>query len=86
MTLSRRIVKAREECILLYVEDDDATAFLFQTALDEAEIELKLFRVTDGEEASAFLSQTGAYENAPCAGPRGDGHQPAAEERSRCAG
>jgi len=58
-------VKKTEECILLYVEDDDATAFLFQTALQEEGIGVKLFRLTDGDQASAFLCQTGAYEYAP---------------------
>jgi CheY-like chemotaxis protein len=63
--VSRRSVKSVEDCILLYVEDDDATAFLFQTALDEEGIPVRLFRVTDGEEASAFLVRTGVYECAP---------------------
>lgn len=65
LVLSHRSVKPVEECILLYVEDEDATAFLFQTALEEEHINVKLFRVTDGEQATAFLFRTGVYESAP---------------------
>ncbi len=51
--------------ILLYVEDEDAAVFLFETAVKEASIELQLYRVSDGEQAIAFLGQTGSYEGAP---------------------
>lgn len=61
----RRSVKKPEECILLYVEEDDATAHLFRIALNEAGVNPQVFRVTDGDQATAFLSRTGAYEAAP---------------------
>ena len=51
--------------ILLYVEDEDAAVFLFETAVKEAGVELGLYRVADGEQAIAFLLRTGAYQSAP---------------------
>jgi CheY-like chemotaxis protein len=53
------------ERVLLYVEDEDAAVFLLETALKEAGIRLRLFRVADGEQALAFLHQSGAYEKVP---------------------
>jgi DNA-binding response OmpR family regulator len=40
---------------LLYVEDEDAAFFLFQTALKTAQIEVELHRASNGEQALAFL-------------------------------
>ncbi len=40
---------------LLYVEDEDAAFFLFQTALKAAQIEVELHRASDGEQALDFL-------------------------------
>ena len=57
--------KNLDDCVLLQVEDDDASAFLFQTALREAGLSPQCFRVTDGEQATAFLLQDGRYQNAP---------------------
>lgn len=54
-----------DERVLLYVEDEDAAVFLLETALKEAGIQLKLYRVSDGEQALAFLRGAGAYEKAP---------------------
>lgn len=54
-----------EECVLLYVEDDDPTSYLFQMALEQSGIPPRFFRVTDGEEAIAFLLQRGSYADAP---------------------
>ena len=51
--------------VLLYVEDEDAAVFLFEIALKEAEIDVDLYRVSDGEEALAFLSHSPRYEKAP---------------------
>jgi CheY-like chemotaxis protein len=51
--------------VVLYVEDEDAAVFLFETALKEAKIELDLYRVSNGEDALAFLNRTGAYGGAP---------------------
>ena len=53
------------KCVGLYVEDDDATAYLFQKALVEAGASLRLFRVTDGEQGLAFLLRKGVYQDAP---------------------
>jgi two-component system, chemotaxis family, response regulator Rcp1 len=51
--------------VMLYVEDEDAAVFLLETALKEAKIEVELHRVSNGEDALAFLNRTGAYRNAP---------------------
>lgn len=51
-------------CVLLHVEDDDGSAFLFRAALDEAEITASVYRVTDPETALAFLRKVGPYERA----------------------
>jgi two-component system, chemotaxis family, response regulator Rcp1 len=51
--------------IILYVEDEDAAVFLLETALKEAKIEVELHRVSNGEDALAFLKRTGAYRDAP---------------------
>jgi chemotaxis family two-component system response regulator Rcp1 len=53
------------EHVLLYAEDEDAAVFLLEMALKEANISLTLHRVSDGEEALAFLHQHGAYVRAP---------------------
>lgn len=50
---------------MLYVEDEDAAVFLLETALKEAKIEVELHRVSNGEDALAFLNRTGAYRDAP---------------------
>jgi CheY-like chemotaxis protein len=51
--------------VLLYAEDEDAAVFLLEMALKEAKISVTLHRVSDGEEALAFLRQHGAYTRAP---------------------
>jgi len=64
-TLRRIVAKKLEECVILYVEDDDATVFLFQLALKDEGLNPILFRVRDGAQALAFLAKTGTYLNAP---------------------
>lgn len=56
---------ATKQMVVLYVEDDDATAYLFQEALHEAGIQVRFFRVTDGEQAVSFLHRDGSYCDAP---------------------
>jgi DNA-binding response OmpR family regulator len=51
--------------VLLYVEDEDAAVFLLETALKEADINVALYRVADGDEALAFLKKTGDYQDMP---------------------
>jgi CheY-like chemotaxis protein len=53
------------EHVLLYAEDEDAAVFLLEMALKEANIAITLHRVSDGEEALAFLHHHGAYIRAP---------------------
>lgn len=53
------------ERVMLYVEDEDAAVFLLETAIKEAGIDVQLFRVSDGEQALAFLRCLNAYEKAP---------------------
>jgi chemotaxis family two-component system response regulator Rcp1 len=54
-----------DQRVLLYVEDEDAAVYLLETALKEAGIRLELHRVSDGEEALAFLHRIGVYQSAP---------------------
>ncbi len=51
--------------ILLHVEDDDVAASLLEMLLNESGPWLRLFRLTDGQDALAFLHQTGAHAGAP---------------------
>jgi CheY-like chemotaxis protein len=51
--------------VVLHVEDDDAAAYLFRVALEEANIPAVVYRVSDGEQALAFLQQHEPYEHAP---------------------
>lgn len=51
--------------VMLYVEDEDAAVFLLETALNEMKMDVELYRVSNGEEALAFLNRTGSYRNAP---------------------
>jgi CheY-like chemotaxis protein len=53
------------DCVVLYVEDDDATAYLFQHALEQNGANLRLFRVSDGEKALSFIFREGIYRHAP---------------------
>src|SRR4051812_1870021 len=53
-----------DQCALLHVEDDDAAAFLFRLALDEAELPVSVYRVSDGQQALDFLRKTGRYQKA----------------------
>lgn len=53
------------DCVLLQVEDDDVTAYLLQRALLRSDLLPQYFRVTDGEQATAFLLQDGQYKDAP---------------------
>jgi CheY-like chemotaxis protein len=53
------------ECIVLYVEDDNATAYLFQHALMESGTRVHVFRVRDGEEAISFLTRDESFPGAP---------------------
>ena len=46
------------------MEDEDGSARLFRAALYEAGIGVSLYRVSDGEQALAFLHQSGAYRSA----------------------
>jgi CheY-like chemotaxis protein len=49
---------------LLHVEDDDSIAFLLRAALDEIGASISVYRVSDGEQALAFLYQSGLYREA----------------------
>jgi CheY-like chemotaxis protein len=49
---------------LLHVEDEDGSAFLFRHAVREAGFSVVVFRVSNGEEALAFLRKSGPYAHA----------------------
>jgi chemotaxis family two-component system response regulator Rcp1 len=57
-------LKPIEQCIILHVEDDDASAYLFQHALVEAKLNPRVFRVTKGDDALAFLMKESPYASA----------------------
>ena len=50
--------------MLLHVEDEDGAAFLFRRAVREAGFAAIVFRVSNGEEALAFLRRAGPYIDA----------------------
>jgi CheY-like chemotaxis protein len=50
--------------MLLHVEDEDGSAFLFRSAVREAGLTALVFRVSNGEEALAFLRRSGPYTQA----------------------
>ncbi len=54
--------------ILLYVEDEDAAVFLFETTLRDLGYDIEFHRVADGEAAIGFLRKTGHYHDAPTPG------------------
>ena len=51
--------------VLLYVEDEDAAAFLFESAVTEAGIDIEVRRVVDGNDAMAYLTHGNGYSDAP---------------------
>jgi CheY-like chemotaxis protein len=53
-----------DRCAILHVEDEDGSACLFRAALDEAGIGASVYRVSDGEQALAFLHHAGIYQSA----------------------
>ena len=53
-----------ERCFILHVEDQDADAYLFRAALDQAGIGISVYRVSDGDQALAFLNKSGIYQKA----------------------
>ena len=50
--------------VVLHVEDDDAMAFLFRAALEEAGVDVSVYRVSDGEQALSFVRNAGVYSGA----------------------
>jgi CheY-like chemotaxis protein len=54
--------------VLLYVEDEEAAVFLFETTLQDLGSDIQFHRVPDGEAAIAFLGKNGAYRDAPTPG------------------
>ena len=50
--------------MLLHVEDEDGAAFLFRSAVREAGLTAIVFRVSNGEEALAFLRKSDPYVSA----------------------
>lgn len=51
--------------VLLHVEDDDATAYLFQLGLEQAGIDARYFRTTTGNDAIDFVRGRGIYGEEP---------------------
>jgi CheY-like chemotaxis protein len=53
------------EKVILSVEDDNAAYFLLEMAFGEVGGDYRLYRVLDGDQAIAFLRQSGPYVNVP---------------------
>jgi DNA-binding response OmpR family regulator len=53
------------DCVFLQADDDDAAHQMLQIALDDMSIPVALYRVTDGEQALAFLWKREPYQAAP---------------------
>jgi len=53
---------------ILHIEDEDASAFMLQAALDEAKIRNRTFRVSSGENGLAFLCKSDCYHAAQSPG------------------
>ena len=53
---------------ILHVEDEDASAFLLQAALEHAAIPNRTYRVSTGENALAYLYKLGSYKDAQLPG------------------
>jgi two-component system, chemotaxis family, response regulator Rcp1 len=51
--------------VLLHVEDDDATAYLFRLALRQVNADVDVFRTCDGQDAIWFLTRNGVFDKAP---------------------
>lgn len=54
----------QEKPVMLYIEDDDSAVFLLQEAIEEVHIPVELFRVSNGEQALAWLNQDGLHKDA----------------------
>ncbi len=50
--------------VVLSIEDDDGTYYLLDTAFREIDPSIRFLRVSDGEEAIAFLNRSGQYRDA----------------------
>ena len=46
---------------ILHIEDDDASALVFRAAIDEAQLQVAVYRVSDGEAALAYLRGEGRH-------------------------
>src|SRR3954464_4881979 len=51
--------------VLLYVEDDPTTSYLFKMAVEELDCRIDLVVVSDGDAAEAFLHRYPPFEDAP---------------------
>jgi CheY-like chemotaxis protein len=46
---------------ILHIEDDDGAALLFRTAVEEAELQATVWRISSGKEALAYLRGDGRH-------------------------
>jgi two-component system, chemotaxis family, response regulator Rcp1 len=51
--------------VLLYVEDDDTAFLALQLTLQDTQVQIKLHRAVDGEQALSFVRQKNSYKHAP---------------------
>lgn len=52
-------------CVFLQADDDDAAHQMLEIAIQDLSLAVGLYRVTDGEQALAFLSKRGPYHGVP---------------------
>ena len=53
------------KCVFLQADDDDAAHQMLQIAIEDLNIPVQLYRVTDGEQALAFLRKREPYQAVP---------------------
>jgi hypothetical protein len=54
-----------ERPVLLHVQDDDATSYLFRLSVRQVDADVDVFRTCDGQDAIWFLTRNGSFEKAP---------------------
>ena len=57
--------KTESRPVVLHVEDDDGSAYLFRLVLRMEEANIDVFRLSNGEDAVRFLTRAGIFADAP---------------------
>jgi CheY-like chemotaxis protein len=54
-----------QRSMVLSVEDDESRAYILAEAFAEVDASIRVIRVSDGEEALAFLNRSAPFQSAP---------------------